>query len=109
MGGATYRTHLNAQHAIYLIRSKEGLTLEKSASETPYGGQYTLSSVVSLIKFNRERIKIENQSRNIYKGINYSWPRCFPVCNILYSPESANFMKSRLNSWDSTGIGVEMN
>ena len=52
MGVATYRTHLNAQHAIYLIRSKEGLTLEKSASETPYGGQYTLSSILSLIKFN---------------------------------------------------------
>ena len=63
MGGATYRTRLNAKHAIYLIRSNEGLTLEKSASETPYGGQYTLSLIVSLIKFNRERIQIENQSR----------------------------------------------
>ena len=63
MGGATYRTRLNAKHAIYLIRSNEGLTLEKSASETPDGGCYTLSSIVSLIKFNRERIKIENQSR----------------------------------------------
>ena len=63
MGGATYLTRLNAKHAIYLIRSNEGLTLEKSASETPDGDQYTLSSIVSLIKFNRERIKIENQCR----------------------------------------------
>ena len=51
MGGATYRTHLNAKHAIYLIRSNEGLTLEKSASETPYQ--------------------------------DVSWPRCFPLCNLL--------------------------